>query len=1021
MQNQRGEARGRYSGERRVPNPFAGPGSVEGAPRGRYSRQVLKPEQLLDELALSRPNRPERPTQSLDNQTKVPFSHPTRAKSRALHDLCFSTPNSTLAQRWAALVDLSGDQRAKDIIKMRTVSSCFISILARSCEELSMRGLQVGSPRPSEVLALGKENFGIVWPTYWTKPLWWLSRWLIRAWVSGVGEERTLEELMVVWHMAFRERLQRENGPAKVEVVKSLDLDWSFLPPQQVLITMLRSSSDLIGREQSAQKRFHAALQLLLPKVREEEEIYDYVSSALVTWDAIHQSGKQGDSLHLPFVEVVDVIRQKTPPMKVTKALAEYAEEVARGGNLEEYVGMLERMGLITVAELKEDIVARMTAATASTRFDSPTAEPMAPGIADIEIAAGAEPENVERRGKLMYGYESQGEGELSVSEGQEVVVLEADDGSGWVRVRKEGAGEASELEGYVPASYLVMDVSADQDILGSSQQEAGATAPAAQAQPRRTNTLQSRDEVTNRFTNKRIEMLLQAQQRSDLTLAERIKKDILHFDSDPLRPPLSDHLYEMTMQTLLMLSSPTSMIEVWNRFIQHGRQPTAKTYTMLMRGAQQMRDIAGQESFWHKMRMGGVQPDANAWNTRIYGLLKGHTKTERGLQALKEFGDEWITAARAKKAETEPVVKKKRTRQGEVASPQEEVSAAELNRLFPGDVDGVAKPDVVTMNSAISGLASKAERFIPMVLQWGRIFDLQPDGTTYNTLLNLAMRHGDSDQAFDILRRMREENIETTTDTSTIMLNAVFRDSDFEDLSQQEQTERILSILTSFESIMTGIDEKGYALVVDRLLKTFHNIEAADAVIEHMSKRGIEPSTHIYTILMTHYFQQQPQPDFASIDALWRRIQAADNGRGAKLDGIFHDRMIEGYAAHASTIGTQPLISSLDRMSAENKRPSWQALLHAARALADAGQWDRMLKIVDEARMWLKEEQGKRTEVVTGPRAWGQREFWQFVIDTGLLREERITRPDQIMRNSTGQTPLQRRIWGERQQGRVR
>ena len=267
----------------------------------------------------------------------------------------------------------------------------------------------------------------------------------------------------------------------------------------------------------------------------------------------------------------------------------------------------------------------------------------------------------------------------------------------------------------------------------------------------------------------------------------------------------------------------------------------------------------------------------------------------------------------------------------------------------------------------------------------------------------------------------MREENIETTTDTSTIMLNAVFRDGDFEDLSQQEQTERILSILTSFESIMTGIDEKGYALVVDRLLKTFHNIEAADAVIEHMSKRAIEPSTHIYTILMTHYFQQQPQPDFASIDALWRRIQAADNGRGAKLDGIFHDRMIEGYAAHASTIGTQPLISSLDRMSAENKRPSWQALLHAARALADAGQWDRMLKIVDEARMWLKEEQGKRTEVVTGPRAWGQREFWQFVIDTGLLREERITRPDQIMRKGTGQTPLQRRIWGERQQGRVR
>ncbi|KAF4334786.1 BZZ1-Myo3 5p-Bee1p-Vrp1p actin assembly complex component [Fusarium beomiforme] len=54
-----------------------------------------------------------------------------------------------------------------------------------------------------------------------------------------------------------------------------------------------------------------------------------------------------------------------------------------------------------------------------------------------------------EKRGKMLYAFEASGEGELTVQEGRDVVLLEPDDGSGWVKVR------AGYKEGLVPSSYV--------------------------------------------------------------------------------------------------------------------------------------------------------------------------------------------------------------------------------------------------------------------------------------------------------------------------------------------------------------------------------------------------------------------------------------------------------------------------------------------------------------------------------------------------------------------------------------
>ncbi|KAL8841492.1 MAG: hypothetical protein Q9170_000875 [Blastenia crenularia] len=55
-----------------------------------------------------------------------------------------------------------------------------------------------------------------------------------------------------------------------------------------------------------------------------------------------------------------------------------------------------------------------------------------------------------ESRAKMLYPYQANGEGEVSVDEGQEVTVVEPDDGSGWINVKLGSSGS-----GLVPASYV--------------------------------------------------------------------------------------------------------------------------------------------------------------------------------------------------------------------------------------------------------------------------------------------------------------------------------------------------------------------------------------------------------------------------------------------------------------------------------------------------------------------------------------------------------------------------------------
>ncbi|KAI4639756.1 hypothetical protein J4E93_009110 [Alternaria ventricosa] len=62
-------------------------------------------------------------------------------------------------------------------------------------------------------------------------------------------------------------------------------------------------------------------------------------------------------------------------------------------------------------------------------------------------------PKSAEAKGRMLYAYQENGEGELTVADGTDVTIVEPDDGSGWMKVR------AGFKEGLVPAAYVEMTV----------------------------------------------------------------------------------------------------------------------------------------------------------------------------------------------------------------------------------------------------------------------------------------------------------------------------------------------------------------------------------------------------------------------------------------------------------------------------------------------------------------------------------------------------------------------------------
>lgn len=999
---------------------------------GRYSRGRLAPEQLLEQVERGREPRSlrQRNTATHDMASRRPSLQeedggiPESLQQR-VHALVRCGPSGEHdIEAWRIVQDIISHESPEDVSKLglhRMFSKTYMGLSERltkqavhsTTEEQKAKGI----PSPTLLVQL-LHTFQLEAQDFYPRMLWLVSSAALET-PKLTLRRQLLDDTMLIWNMAFASRLIRHrqltHRPSRPPLAVE-ELNWSFLPDTSILREQLTSRLAA-----APSMSFSAALSMYLPALRSNNTyskltqtkfFYDWPSPALVTLDLLRTTppahavaGREtipyvNQAEYAPFVELVEglLVTLKKPGVGVAMR-GKFNDERTKGI----YLGLAHRLGLNLPPWLREG----------------------GSGVPPPLPAKKAVKESSERERKDDTII-SNDEGVISRAASQE--------SKAWtetVRQLGESAQEKTQqpTQTSTPLQKKNADPQEEHSASTAPPSSSSDESPASQESPdvlappplSMKTPLTSRDKVTARFIDLRMNRLGQAQQKQQPGLAEHIKDEIFAFAASPEKPKLPDELFEHLMLALMSLARPKHAIEVWNHFIQSGRQPTAKTYTVMMRGAQHARDVSAMEGFWQKMRMAGVQPDVSAWSTRVYGLIKGN-KVKTGMRALAEMREEWVSAARRKRSggDVSSIASREASsgrRRQDLTPP--ELNATEANTIFEGDIDDVPRPNVVVMNAAISALAAKNDRLISEVLQWGRAFGLEPDRRTYNVLLNVSMRHGQSDEAIDILRRMNQKNVLVDSQTWTIILTELFHDEAMYDLSHAEQEDKVLSLITSLESVSTSpsdhpeaaqptvfIDQKGYALVIDRLLKLYNNVPAANAVLTHMLNRHMQPTTQIYTILMAHYFQMTPYPDFAAVEALWHRIRAVEEDTGTRsggggggggrltLDGVFYDRMIEAYATYHTLLNSsRPMMEFYDRLVASGRRPSWRALEHLARCLAERGEWDLLVHVVDQAREWVASEDAGAggAEVGMRPRVFGQRGFWEFVRETGVLRHEEV------------------------------
>lgn len=388
--------------------------------------------------------------------------------------------------------------------------------------------------------------------------------------------------------------------------------------------------------------------------------------------------------------------------------------------------------------------------------------------------------------------------------------------------------------------------------------------------------------------------------------------------NEDGMVAELPAELYNLILEALVALRNLDQAIQVWNKMIENGTYPTVATWTSMLNGCGKARDIHGLEQMWVRMLNAGVQPDVYAWSSRISGIM-GVGKIEHGLRVLEEMGKIWVEA---------------------------------YKRMHSGGKKGVqvddaslpARPSTVILNGAITALSKmppRHHRYVARVLAWGRSFGIEPDHITFNALISMSLKNDNVPEAVKLLQQMEKSNVKPDIATFTIILNSIFRSSSAAAMSQEEQNDKVTAILQNLDARGFEANAHVYSSLIDGLLKSHGNEQAGKAVLRHMTAKKIEVPPHVYTILMTYYFQRE---DFDAVEALWTQIQAS----GTVVDMVFYDRMIERYAA---VHDTGKMTTFLTHMSKQGLTPGWPALQAVVVKLADIGDWERFDEIVNDVQ----------------------------------------------------------------------
>ena len=444
------------------------------------------------------------------------------------------------------------------------------------------------------------------------------------------------------------------------------------------------------------------------------------------------------------------------------------------------------------------------------------------------------------------------------------------------------------------------------------------------------------------------------------------------------------DKLYARFLRLFWAIHRHDHAIEVWNHMIKSGHLPNQTHYTAMLTGCIKIKDVESLHEIWTNMLRSGLSPDANNWTTYIHGLICRH-KWEEGFKALECLGQIWKSAPPLESSNNAVD-----TTAGTKTAEENQSTQEPKNKT-------ILRPSLAPINAALSALVQIGEpSLIPRVLAWAQHHQIPLSTMTFNILLRPLVRRGSQASIQAHLQQMTDAKCTPDVATFSIILNGLVSNptSTFHSLPPEAQESTVMSILADMARQGIEPNEFTYSALLDGLLtpgtkELAHdftpNVPAARTILAHMAARDFRPSQHIYTILITHYFTRRPVPDLPAISSLWSAMR--HSGQVHKMDHVFFDRLIEGYA---DVDEIEEALKILKLVPELGKSPGWEALVKVMRAMIRAKEWVWCGELVED----VEQERGL---LRCGHGRWfwrAQLEFWELV--DGLRERDLLGKMDE-------------------------
>jgi pentatricopeptide repeat protein len=226
----------------------------------------------------------------------------------------------------------------------------------------------------------------------------------------------------------------------------------------------------------------------------------------------------------------------------------------------------------------------------------------------------------------------------------------------------------------------------------------------------------------------------------------------------------------------------------------------------------------------------------------------------------------------------------------------------------------------------------------------------------------------------------MRSVNIRADVATFTVLLEACL--NQIGNLPPAKQVALVERVLAAMKSSGVEINMQTYGKIFYILLLDGDRAEeAVKAVLAHIWGRGLELSSHIYTMLAEHYFSRSP-PDTAAVAALIHNRRLHDN-RG--IDRVFWERVMKGYCQAGEL---RRAMGIFDRVFVTGTTVTFGSLYALLCPLVEVGDVQAAARVVEAARKIGKVEEAGGGRGGDGKRYWMHR-FWQLAYEQGLTGEQ--------------------------------